>query len=126
MRAFFLGWVLVTSVAAGAVAQTLADQFKGLWSGATTVCGVTNISISSVEPDGTVRGSLECTKRNLTLVFGDRIEQNKSMAAKISANTLDIDGANSTGFRLALEGNKLNGMGFEGPVKKAPASFTRK
>jgi len=117
--------LLSVVIAFGALAQTPADQLKGTWIGDTPACGSAKLNVASVDASGVVRGSFECTKRNSVLSLGDKAEFNKSMAAKLRGQNLDIEGANGTGFQLVLQGKQLTGSGLNGPGVKNPVAFSK-
>src|SRR3982074_3518151 len=117
------GALLSSLIACSALAQVPADQLKGTWSGVTNLCGPSKLNFVSVEANGIVQGTFECPKRNIVFVLGEKTEFNKSMAATLRGQKLDIVGANDTGFQFVLNGKELNGFGLGGPGTKNPMTF---
>lgn len=101
-------------IAFGAEAQSPAEQLIGKWSGSSTgPCGTTNVTVTSVEANGMVRGTLDCTQRKITVTLGDKKELDRSMAARLVGSQLTIDGANSD-LQFTLENGKLAGTASAG------------
>jgi len=109
-----------------AVAQSPPETLLGYWLGNGIACGSTVLHVTSVEPGGAVRGSLDCTQLGFVMALGDKAEPGKTLKAQLSGKKLDLEGGNSTGFELTLEADQLTGFGLAGPGVRNPIIFTKK
>jgi hypothetical protein len=99
-------------MASAAIAQSPADQLKGKWifENKAGFCGRSIYDITSVDADGTVRGTFACEKINFYPRLGSAANNN-SVKATLTGNHFVMENAFGGGNDLTLNGNKLEGTG---------------
>jgi hypothetical protein len=112
--------------ASAATAQTPADALKGTWVAAGRYCEESIVTVTDVEPSGTVRGSFFCKRTAWKPVMGDKIERN-AVKGTLTGNRFVMENMEGGGFDVVLDGNTLRGTGmFKAGAERNPALYTRK
>ena len=109
MRRSVLGAVIVVA-ANFVIAQTPAESLIGTWIAQSNFCGESTVVVTSVEPDGIVRGTFSCKRTGWKPVMGDKIGKYNVKGTLVGSRFVmeNVDGG---GFDMTLEGTILKGQG---------------
>ena len=112
-------------VANFATAQTPADSLRGSWVHQSAYCGESTVIVTTVEENGTVRGTFICKRTGWKPVIGDKIDKN-AVKGTFTGNRFVMENADGGGFVLELEGTTLKGYGrARASMASSPSLYTK-
>ncbi len=101
--------------AAAAIEPTPAT-FAGFWRGQVEDCGAFTLSVTEVQQDGAVVGSVDCPGRGIARAIGRAAIRGKQLRGWIEGRTLRLEGELATA-QVTLDADRLVGFA-RGPLSR--------
>jgi hypothetical protein len=100
---------------AAAASEPPSATFAGFWRGQVEDCGAFTLSVTEVQHDGAVLGSVDCPGMGIVRAIGRAAIRGKQVRGWIEGRTLRLEGELATA-QVTLDANRLVGFA------KAPLS----
>ncbi len=113
-------------IAATSMAQSPAENLKGVWVAQSGYCVESTVRVTEVEASGIVRGTFNCKRTGWTPILGEKIEKD-AVKGVLTGTRFVMENADGGGFELVLEGTTLTGTSrARSSATSNPITYVRK